>query len=168
MIWWGRAKSALRLFFMETSYVARVYGDSLRDNFVGYAPLDQVKFDKLEDQFREEMKGDHPYLANLLRIEAALIETMPDNVMQERFWAIEDRFQRVVPLATRTRYEASVPPRGDLMWKNAAFMRDQQRARAAGRRPCQLSDQYRAREIDKAFEDPSSFVSTAPGSWHSP
>jgi hypothetical protein len=128
MIWWDRAKSALRLFFMETSYVARVYGDSLRDNFVGYVPTDDVKFKKLEGQFEREMDGDHPYLANLLRIEAALLETMPDNVMQARFWAIEDRFQRVVPLATRTRYEASVPPRGDLMWKNAAFMRDQQRA----------------------------------------
>lgn len=113
---------------METSYVALVYGDSLRDNFVGYTPVDKVKFDALETEFNTEMKNKRPYLAKLLRIEAALVETLPDHVVTARFWAVEDRFQRVVPLATRRRYTESVPKQGDVQWQNPTFVRDQTRA----------------------------------------
>lgn len=121
-------ENVVRSFFMETSYVARIYADSLRDNFVGYDPLDRDKFNRLRNDFEKEAGSASPHLASLLRIEAALIETMPDNVMVARFWAIDDRFQRVVPLATRTRYESSVPARGDAKWDDPSFVRDQQRA----------------------------------------
>lgn len=113
--------------FMESSYVARVYGDSLRDNFVGYAPLDTLRFDALRTTFEEEMAFPSPYLARLLTIEAALIELMPDDVVSARFWAIDDRFRRVVPLGTRDRYDASVPPRGSNCWNDDHFLRNQTR-----------------------------------------
>lgn len=37
--------------FIETSYVARIYGDSLRDNFVGYTPTDVQKLGLLQAKF---------------------------------------------------------------------------------------------------------------------
>jgi hypothetical protein len=113
--------------FMETSYVGLVYGDSLRDNFVGYTPINQPKFDELQAEFNAEMASKRPYLAKLLRIEAGLLETLPDHIVTARFWAIEDRFQRVVPLATRQRYTESVPKRGDVQWQDPVFVRDQSR-----------------------------------------
>ncbi len=113
--------------FMESSYVARIYGDSLRDNFVGYTPLDAVQFDALRQNFEEELALPEPYLARLLTIEAALIELMPDDVVSARFWAIDDRFRRVVPLGTRDRYDASVSPRGSSCWSDNLFLRNQTR-----------------------------------------
>jgi hypothetical protein len=115
-------------FFRETSYVAKVYGDSLRDNFVGYKPTDPQKFEALRTEFDEAMAEPQPYLAVLLRIEAALLEAMPDEVVLARFWSVLDRFQRVVPQGTRTTYETSVPARGDAVWQNATFVRNQTRS----------------------------------------
>lgn len=123
----GWSKLRMPTIFMEMSYVARVYADSLRDNFVGYVPLDQQRFDKLEAEFDAEAAKGRPHFAVLLRIEMALIGFMPDEVVSARFWAVEDRFQRVVPLATRERYEAGLNPRDDPCWKQASFLRDQTR-----------------------------------------
>ena len=123
----SRLATAFGSVFMETSYVARVYGDSLRDNFVGYVPTDGVAFAELKQDFDAEIAKPLPYLAELLRIKAALIETMPDVVVKARFWAIDDRFRRVVPLATCDRYDKSVPGRGDACWQAPAFLRDQTR-----------------------------------------
>jgi hypothetical protein len=120
----ARAFAAL---FMETSYVARVYGDSLRDNFVGYVPVNQTAFAQLKSEFEAEIAQPHPNFAELLRIEAALVETMPDPVVQARFWAVDDRFRRVVPTSTCDRYDKSVPGRGDACWQMPAFLRDQTR-----------------------------------------
>lgn len=113
---------------METSYVGLVYGDSLRDNFVGYTPTDQKRFNILQEEFQAEMDKPQPYLATLLRIEAGLLETLPDHMVKARFWAVEDRFQRVVPLGTRQRYIESVPKKGDSQWRDPVFVRDQTRA----------------------------------------
>ena len=96
--------------FIETSYVARIYGDSLRDNFVGYTPTDVQKLGLLQAEFDAIMAKKRPYLADLLKVEVALLETMPDDVMRARFWAVRDRFNRVVPAGTRARYEAGTPP----------------------------------------------------------
>lgn len=112
-------------FFIETSYVARVYGDSLRDNFVGYAPSDVQKLGRLQAEFDTIMASKRPYLADLLRVEVALLETMPDDIMRARFWGVRDRFNRVVPAGTRARYEASTPPAGSKEWSDDKFLRDQ-------------------------------------------
>jgi hypothetical protein len=122
-----KIRQRCHFLFMETSYVGLVYGDSLRDNFVGYTPVDQPKFDELQAEFKTEMASKRPYLAKLLRIEAGLLETLPDHIVTARFWAVEDRFQRVVPLATRQRYNESVPKRGDVQWQDPVFVRDQTR-----------------------------------------
>lgn len=114
-------------FFTETGYVARVYADSLRDNFVGYEPTNLDRFVALRTRFEQEVAQSPPYLARLLTIEADLVSVMPDDVVVARFWAIDDRFRRVVPLATRDRYDASVPKRGDNCWADARFLRNQSR-----------------------------------------
>lgn len=124
---WKLVTRAWTALFMETSYVARVYGDSLRDNFVSYAPRDPASFAALKAEFDEEIVKPRPYFAELLRIEAALVETMPDDVVKARFWAVDDRFRRVVPLATCDRYDKSVPGRGDACWQVPQFLRDQTR-----------------------------------------
>ena len=124
---WHQIARAFAALFMETSYVARVYGDSLRDNFVGYVPINPPAFAQLKGEFEAAIAQPHPYFAELLRIEAALVETMPDPVVQARFWAVDDRFRRVVPTATCDRYDKSVPGRGDACWQQPAFLRDQTR-----------------------------------------
>lgn len=114
-------------FFAESGYVAQVYLDSLRDNFVGYVPTHLARFEELKAEF--DAMAHHgarePYLADLLRIELALIDVMPDDVVVTRFWATDDRFRRVVPLATRDRYDRSVPPRGEQCWREGRFIRNQ-------------------------------------------
>lgn len=111
--------------FIETSYVARVYGDSLRDYFVGYTPTDVQKLWLLQAEFDAIMAKKRPYLADLLKVEVALLETMPDDVMRARFWAVRDRFNRVVPAGTRARYEAGTPPARSKEWAEGTFLRDQ-------------------------------------------
>jgi len=114
-------------FAMETSYVARIYADSLRDNFVGYVPTDQAKFNAIRDDYDAEVQLVRPSLAAMLKTEAALVEVMPDDVIVGRFWAIYDRFRRVVPAPSCDRYDAWVPGRGDACWKNPDFVRSQTR-----------------------------------------
>ena len=114
-------------FFQETAYVARIYSDSLRDNFVGYEPTDWPKFDQLKREYDVESAKSRPRLAELLRIEASLVQLMPDGLTVARLWAVEDRFRRVVPKGTRATYEASVPPKIDPVWKSPEYVRDQVR-----------------------------------------
>lgn len=128
MTWWERFKAACYEFSMEGSFVARFYGGSLLDNFVGFVPSDQAKLDALIKEFEEERSKPRPDLAAFLRIEVALLSVLPDDALLSRYWAVEDRFQRVVPLATRTKYDASVPQRGDVKWADPAFVRLQYRA----------------------------------------
>lgn len=113
---------------METSYVAKVYADSLRDNFeMPVLPGKEAVFTQLKSDFDAEVLKERPHLATLLRIEAALVEVIPADQLKARLWTTEDRFRRVVPLATRTRYESSVPPRGDKSWEDESFVRQQTR-----------------------------------------
>jgi len=121
----GLAGLSFGNFFSETGYVGRIYADSLRDNFVGYVPLDPQRFSALEAEFRELASQVRPSLAELLRIEAALVQVMPDEIVMARFWAIEDRFRRVLPTATCDRYDRSVEGRGDARWQDAGFVRRQ-------------------------------------------
>ena len=119
-MWSGLAQ---RQSLHETSYVARVYADSLRDNFVGYTPADLPSFAALKAEFEAERDKVRPYFAELLKIEMALVDLMPDAVVASRFWAVDDRFRRVVPINTRDTYDKSVPGRGDVKWQDASFLR---------------------------------------------
>lgn len=124
--WFGNSGS---YFFKETDYVAIVYYDTLRDNFAGYVPLDQHKFDAIHDEFESmgKDKSKAPWLAELFRIEVSLIDLMPDATIMARFWSIDDRFRRVVPAKIVAHYDKSVPQKGDANWANATFVRDQAR-----------------------------------------
>ena len=120
-------QSRFSTFFMETTFVARIYADSLRDNFGGYTPRDPAMFQALQAAYEAQIANDQPDLATLLSIEAQLIEAMPDDMVVARFWALDDRFRRVVPAAIAANYDRQVAPRGDPAWKSADFVRDQSR-----------------------------------------
>lgn len=62
-----------------------------------------------------------------LKIEAHLVHILPDDVTANRFWAILDRFERVVPAATRAQYWGNVPQKGDAQWKDKSFLVGQAR-----------------------------------------
>ncbi len=116
-------------YFDERRFVSRVYADSLRDNFIGFtpAPESQEKFNYLKAEYDRAVADPQLDLSHLLRIEAGLIDVLPDDLILAKFWTVYDRFNRVVPLATRNRYETSAPPRGNAEWAEAAFVRNQAR-----------------------------------------
>lgn len=122
-------KNSGSYFFKETDYVAIVYYDTLRDNFAGYAPLNQKAFDALHQEFEAmgKSKSKAPWIAELFRIEVSLIDLMPDPTIMARFWSIDDRFRRVVPSKIVAHYDLSVPKKGDALWSSPAFVRDQAR-----------------------------------------
>ncbi len=123
-------RNEYRQFFTERRFVNQVYADTLRDNFISFTPREgrKDKFDLLRSDFDSALKEGGVDFAELLRIEAGLIDVIPDNLVRDRFWAIYDRFNRVVPLATRTQYEASIPPKGNRIWtQKPEFVRNQSR-----------------------------------------
>ncbi len=130
MAWYDWLTAPFRTeFFMETTFVARVYGQSLRDNFLDGlpAPGKEEAFNQLKVEFENETASGHPNFSQLLRIEAGLAETLRDEDIRSRYWTIEDRFRRVVPLATQASYRASVPAVGAEDWNKAGFIRSQVR-----------------------------------------
>ncbi len=64
-------------------------------------------------------------LGILFRIEAELWNYFTDEVVISRFWTVRDRFDRVVTLASRTSYEATVPAKTDEKWQQPGFLRTQ-------------------------------------------
>ncbi len=116
-------------FFRETSFIARMYGQSMHDNFRDLAPKSDRKteFQALQDQFDAEMKKPRPEFSQLLRIEAGLVDIIRDKDLRSRYWTIEDRFHRVVPLSTQASYRASVPAVGAKDWNDPEFIRSQTR-----------------------------------------
>jgi hypothetical protein len=123
-------RSEYQQFFTERSFVNQAYADTLRDNFISFTPRAgrEDKFAELESNLDSALKEGVVDFAELLRIEAGLIDVIPDDLLSSRFWATYDRFNRVVPLATRTQYEASIPPKGDNKWlEDSEFVRNQSR-----------------------------------------
>ncbi len=120
-----------RPFFKESSYVASIYADALRDNFIVADISDPAKLDALlalKEKFNEETASARPRLDVLLKIEAHLVQILPDHVTVNRFWAILDRFERVVPATARAQYWSNVPQKGDPKWQNDEFIVRQARA----------------------------------------
>lgn len=109
--------------FKEERYISRIYYESMRDNFEGYAwdlhpdskleqESNQQKTDQLNalrDEFDEldPLKGNHPTLGQLFKIELALVWLVPEAALRARFWTIEDRFHRVVPTSVAQSYRSS-------------------------------------------------------------
>ena len=109
--------------FKEEGYISRIYYESMRDNFEGYAwdlhpdskleqESNQQKTDQLNalrNEFDEldPLKGNHPTLGQLFKIELALVWLVPEAALRARFWTIEDRFHRVVPTSVAHSYRTS-------------------------------------------------------------
>lgn len=109
--------------FKEEGYISRIYYESMRDNFEGYAwdlhpdskleqESNQQKTDQLNalrNEFDEldPLKGNHPTLGQLFKIELALVWLVPEAALRARFWTIEDRFHRVVPTSVAQSYRLS-------------------------------------------------------------
>jgi len=109
--------------FKEEGYISRIYYESMRDNFEGYAwdlhpdsKLEQEsnlqkteQLNALRDEFDEldPLKGNKPTLGQLFKIELALVWLVPETALRARFWTIEDRFHRVVPTSVAQSYRAS-------------------------------------------------------------
>ncbi len=115
---------------MEDAYIVRIYYESMRDNFEGYDVTNDVDgFRALKADFKSfcPKTGSAPTLGELFRIEVALLRHLPDTAIASRFWSIEDRFRRVVPLSVADTYDRRTPPPGDVKWSNIEFVRDQSR-----------------------------------------
>lgn len=110
--------------FHEERYISRIYYESMRDNFEGYAwksdDIDETDdpesnamkrnmLAQLKEEFQEldPLNGSKPTLGQLFKIELALVWLVPKTALQARFWTIEDRFRRVVPTSVIASYEAS-------------------------------------------------------------
>lgn len=107
-------------FFQEENYIARVYYESMRDNFEGYAwdaalagtdaAEKTSQLNQLKDDFDtlDPLTNNKPTLGQLFKIELALIWLVPETSLRSRFWTIEDRFRRVVPRGVVRSYETSL------------------------------------------------------------
>ena len=108
----------------EEAFISRIYYESMRDNFEGYAWEDddeagadvserkQELLSKLKDEFAalDPLHGHRATLGQLFKIELALIWVVPDRALRARFWTIEDRFNRVVPTSVAKSYQSSFTP----------------------------------------------------------
>lgn len=102
--------------------IARTYYQSLRDNFErhgwendpakpGYGSTDPHKakqLAELKQEFDEldPLAGNKVSLGQLFKIEAGLLLLMSEAELRARFWAIENRFSRVVPAGVAKAFAA--------------------------------------------------------------
>ena len=119
-------------FFQEETFIAKIYADSLRDNFLKTGleknPDALQELIKLKTAFNIEYTSYRPRLDVFLKIEAQLTQILPADVTKARFWSIIDRFERVVPESSRSQYWSMVPPRGDVLWNDEEFILQQARS----------------------------------------
>lgn len=97
----------------DESSIARTYYESLRDEFERYAweddpanpgfrrlnpeKADQLKAVREEFEQLDPLQGGKPSLGQLYKIELDLTSLIPEMALRTRYWAIENRFRRVVP-----------------------------------------------------------------------
>lgn len=97
----------------DESSIARTYYETMRGSFAAYYPtldpdtpgLDPIRQQKAarvkvithEFESMDPLKGETPSLAQLFKIEIELLSLIPETALRERFWTIENRFNRVVP-----------------------------------------------------------------------
>jgi len=119
---WRRIR-AIFAWAREEAFISRIYYESMRDNFEGYAwdsgDEKQAKTNALKETMLSELKlefakldplhGHSATLGQLFKIELALIWVVPEEALRARFWTIEDRFIRVVPTSVAKSYQNSFP-----------------------------------------------------------
>ncbi|WP_017669551.1 hypothetical protein [Blastomonas sp. AAP53] len=109
--------------FKEEAYISRIYFESMRDNFEGYAwdlhpdskaeqasnEQKTAQLNALRKEFEDldPLSGNSPTLGQLFKIELALVWLIPEAALRARFWTIEDRFHRVVPTSVARSYQSS-------------------------------------------------------------
>lgn len=97
----------------DESSIARTYYESLRDEFERYAwesdpakpgsrrsnpeKAEQLKAVREEFEQLDPLKGAKPSLGQLYKIERDVTSLIPETTLRTRYWAIENRFRRVVP-----------------------------------------------------------------------
>ncbi len=97
----------------DESSIARTYYESLRDEFERYAweddpanpgsrrlnpeKAEQLRAVREEFDQLDPLKGAKPSLGQLYKIELDLTSLIPEMALRTRYWAIENRFRRVVP-----------------------------------------------------------------------
>lgn len=97
----------------DESSIARTYYESLRDEFERYAweddpakpgsrrfnpeKAEQLKAVREEFEQLDPLQGGKPSLGQLYKIELDLTSLIPEMALRTRYWAIENRFRRVVP-----------------------------------------------------------------------
>lgn len=113
--------------------IATIYQQSLKDNFAVEVDLangqpDGTKLEALKalKQRLDELEPSHD-LSPLFAIEMELYTLISEETVKSRIWAITDRFERVVPAATRANYWRSVMPPGDPSWDKEGEARRQAR-----------------------------------------
>lgn len=109
----------------DESFIARTYYESMRGSFEGYGRdndpaggtsgqakdpgAEQLGLIRKDFDALDPMKGEAPTLGQLFEIEVNLIALIPETALRERYWAIEDRFKRVVPTGVAAAFIASLP-----------------------------------------------------------
>ncbi|WP_199555634.1 hypothetical protein [Sandaracinobacteroides hominis] len=128
---WQAVWNSLIEQFSGVSFVTSGYGQSLRDNFITLNPADPgypqklAEQDKIRNALEAEISKIEPNFTQLFAIEIKLAEILPDEHVTARFWAVEDRFRRIVPTSSQTSYMASIPSKGERQWKDTRFLRQQ-------------------------------------------
>jgi hypothetical protein len=118
----GQGSEAMHLF-KEEAYISRIYFESMRDNFEGYAwdlhpdskaeqasnEQKTAQLNALREEFEslDPLNRNTPTLGQLFKIELALVWLIPEAALRARFWTIEDRFHRVVPTSVARSYQNS-------------------------------------------------------------
>lgn len=109
----------------DESFIARTYYESMRGSFEGYGRdkdpasgksgqakdpgAEQLGLIRKDFDALDPMKGEAPTLGQLFEIELNLIALISETTLRERYWTIEDRFQRVVPKGVAAAFLASLP-----------------------------------------------------------
>lgn len=103
--------------------VGAIYRESLRDNFeIAMTAGQEAALADLRTRFDALEPTD---FGALFAAETELYALVEDKTLVDWFWAIADRFERVVPAATRANFWKSVKPLGDAVWENAPYVRRQ-------------------------------------------
>lgn len=108
----------------DQSSIARTYYETMRGSFAAYYrpegsvepdpdPVRQqkaamVKTVTVEFEELDPLKGETPSLGQLFKIEIELLSLIPETALRERFWTIENRFNRVVPKGMADAFISSI------------------------------------------------------------
>lgn len=115
--------------FSDTAFMARAYGKSLRDNLfdvdVAAHPELADEVEHIRTRLEDELSRNRPSISRFFEIEIRLTQLADPELVKARYWAVDDRFQRVVPKASRERRDKALPPTTSACWSDPAWLRRQ-------------------------------------------